>query len=115
LASVILPNGDNIQAAHRWEYPDAFAGITTTLMHEIRHAVGQKDYRADAQSPKWIGHLLAERLHLKVGDPKDKATVKTIIKKWIETGVLAVESRKDEKGMERKFVTVGNWNEEDEF
>ena len=62
LASVFLPNGDNIQAAHRWKYPDAFAGVTTTLMHEIRHAVGQKEYRADAQSPQWIGHLIAERL-----------------------------------------------------
>jgi hypothetical protein len=65
LESVFLPNGDYIQAAHRWKYPDAFAGITTTLMHDIRHAVGEKDYRADAQSPQWVGHLLAERLHLK--------------------------------------------------
>ena len=39
---------------------------------EIRHAVGEKEYRADAQSPQWVGHLVAEKLKLSVATTRTR-------------------------------------------
>src|SRR5262249_49069519 len=68
LASVTIANGESIQAAHRWIYPDAFAGVTTQTMHDVRHAAQEKEYRANPQAKDWIGKFLAGKLGL---DAKD--------------------------------------------
>jgi hypothetical protein len=112
LASVPPANGDNVQAAEAWKYPDAFAGVTTTMMHDVRHEVGLKDYREDSRSPEWVGHLLAKKLHLNMSNPKDKATAKSIIKKWIENGVLTKDERLDKHGKAKSFLIAGDWDDE---
>ena len=36
MVSVAVPNGDNVGALEAWQYPDAFANVTTADMYAIR-------------------------------------------------------------------------------
>jgi len=112
-----IANGDNVQAVAEWKYPDAFEGVTTTLMHRVRHLVTEKSYRADAQAKNepWIGILLAEQLNLDLSREPDKAKVKQILKKWFKGGVLDKEEKTDANSRKKHtYVIPGNWNEEPE-
>jgi len=113
LASVPLANGDNVQAVERWPYPDAFAAVTTTMMHDVRHAVGEKPYREDSRSPNWVGKLLAQKMHLNLENPKDKATVRAVLDRWFKNGVLAKEEKEDEHRKMRTFVVAGEWTDDE--
>jgi hypothetical protein len=121
LASVELPNGtgaeqgDNVQVAEGWDYyPQPFDDVTTDDTRLIRAQARKGNYRKDSRSPDWISLPIADRLGL---DPEDdRKKINTILKSWIEDGVLAVGTRKDEKRRGREFVVAGSWKDaETEF
>jgi RecA-family ATPase len=113
LASVIIGNGESIQAIDRWTYPDAFADVTTQTMRDVRHEVGiRDDWRADSRAKKWIGNLLAQKMRITLTD-QTRAQIKTILAKWFENGVLAKVERTDASTRHtREFVVPGDWNED---
>lgn len=66
------------------------------------------------QSKNWVGLTVGEVLGLDA-EEADKARVKAIVKKWIETDVLRVEQMPDKKqGRDVPCVVVGTWISRDE-
>jgi hypothetical protein len=127
LISMDLPNsdgmlpGDKVQAAEPWNYPQPFDGVTPDDMRWAREEVRRNPYRTAANSPAWFGYAVAKRLGIYIGDPGmvrdqsekgNRKRVTTIIKTWVDRGVLSKETRED--GAQRKefeFFIPGNWNE----
>lgn len=59
--------------------------------------------RADPTSPDWFGHLLGQRLGINSVDKAGKGTLIYALKRWVASGVIAKEIRKDRKGMPREY------------
>ena len=60
LASVYIPNGDNVQAVEPWDFPKVFAEVTIGDQDHFRNLVRTGNYRVDSRSPNWLGHELAK-------------------------------------------------------
>lgn len=107
---VEIGNGDYAPAIKPWVWPDAFGGVTVQDACRVRAAIAQRDPapRESAQATDWAGHVVAEVLGLDLSRRLDKARVSAMLKKWIETGVLAVEILPHgNKGKTAPFVVLG--------
>jgi AAA domain len=105
LASVTLPNGDNVHVVERWQFPEAVQSWTEEDIQFIGRQVRAKAYRWDTRAKDWIGKVVADRLGL---DPENKAgkeDIKAFLRVW--EGVIAVEERSDAKRKQREFVVPG--------
>lgn len=110
--SVILPNGDDVGIIVPWRMPGAFDGVTPAHMHQVRTMAGNGSWRADSQSPEWIGGAVAVVLNLDPESDPDRRRVKTILKEWYAKGVLQKVERQDCNRETRLFVEPGKWTEE---
>lgn len=102
-----LANGDQVGVACPWEWPDAFAGVTTAKLMEVQRAVADGSYRENVRSADWVGNIIAQKLGMDPDD--DKRRIASILKQWIKNDVLRVVERDDEMRRPRKFVEVGTW------
>ena len=69
-----------VGALEAWKYPSDVE-ITPEQVEAIRAIVGSSDkYRADPQSPDWVGRPIADVLELDADDSADKASIKKTIK-----------------------------------
>lgn len=115
LESVDLQNetesrpSDRIGVVTRWEPPKPFDDVTPDHMLEIRRRVADGQWRFDPQSSDWVGKCAADVLGLDLSDKAAKSKVKTIVKTWIDNGVLKTEERKDSKRNLRTFVVPGDF------
>lgn len=112
MVSTFLDNGedggDSVGVATPWSPPDAFEGVTTHHLRAVQARVADGSFRHSAQSPAWVGTILADVLDLDLDDPANKKRVQDILGQWIENEALAVVEGKDDKGNARKFVVVGS-------
>jgi hypothetical protein len=112
LISVPLGNGhlggpgDEVGVVTCWEWPDLLAGITGADFDKAARAIKSGTWRADAQSPSWVGNAIAKALELNLALPADKAKVKALLKSWRESGALVEVEELDEKRKLRKFTVV---------
>lgn len=107
---VEIGNGGYAPAIKPWVWPEAFAGVTVNDACRVRSAIAASDPapRESAQAKGWAGHVVAEVLGLDLSRKSDKARVSAMLKKWIETGVLAVEVLPHgDKGKSAPFVVAG--------
>ncbi|WP_447724598.1 AAA family ATPase [Sphingomonas koreensis] len=103
-----LANGDHVGVACPWEWPDAFAGVTTAKLMEVQRRVAGGLWREDVRSgDKWVGNIIAQVLAMDPDD--DRKRVQNILKQWVKNDVLRVVEHDDEKRRSRKFVEVGTW------
>lgn len=75
-------------------------------------AAAQADeaYRYDVRSSNWVGIAVADVLNLDLEKPNEKAKIKAVVKKWIETDVLRREEMPNPKqGRDVPCVVVGEW------
>jgi AAA domain/Bifunctional DNA primase/polymerase, N-terminal len=102
--------GDNVGVVIRWQQPWAFEGITPTDTLRIQQAIAddERKWRDNAQSPDWVGHLVARVLDLNVDDPAEKASINDMVKTWTEHGLLEVVKTKDGNRRPRGYVRVGD-------
>src|SRR5262249_30540819 len=107
VVSKILANGDNVGALEAWQYPDAFANVTTADMYAIRDLASKQDFRADSRAKNWIGKAIAERLNLNPANKADLAKTKRILKTWIGNGVLAIDTHEDDQRKKRDYIVPG--------
>jgi hypothetical protein len=108
--SEILPCGDSIGVFEAWKFPDPFDGVTTADMHQARVLARSGEYRADSQARNWFGKALASQLRLDVTDPAAKQKIKALIKTWLRTKALDIESRQDPDTRRKfDFVIPGPW------
>jgi hypothetical protein len=91
MMSVLLPNGDNVQALEPWEYPTAASAadvLTSDDTEWVRELVGKRAYRTDPQADDWLGFQIAQRKGL---DPRSIAHRKLInmwIGQWLAANVF---------------------------
>ena len=107
---VEIGNGGYAPAIKPWVWPEAFAGVTVNDACRVRAAIAARDPapRESAQAKDWAGQVVADVLDLDLSRKSDKARVSAMLKKWIETGVLAVEVLPHgDKGKVAPFVVAG--------
>jgi len=107
--SVTAANGESVGVIVPWQWPDAFEGISAELADAVREALGAEPERSrkDPQSEDWAGHLIGETVGIDTTEDSGAAKVKSIIKTWLKTGVLAEESRPDRQRRPRPHVIPG--------
>jgi AAA domain len=113
LVSIDIGNGDHVQAAAAWQFPQPFDDISVEDIHFMRDQVRRQSYRTSARSPDWVGYPLMEHLGLDKDDRADRARTNAILKMWFENGALAIETRKDEARRDKEFVIPGTWRDEE--
>jgi hypothetical protein len=73
----------------------------------VRAKIRSNDnYRADPQSPQWVGYVIAQVTGLDARADADRESIKKIIKTWIKNAVLFKVARKDETRRYRAYITV---------
>lgn len=114
--SVPTPNGWHFGAVRPWEWPDAMVGVSPGDALEVQRIIRRRQLdgtpcRESVQSPDWAGHVVADVLGIDVTEKAGKARVQTMLKAWIKTDVLMIESvRNTDKGRDQKFILAGNNN-----
>ncbi len=59
--SVEITNGARVGAVERWEWPDAFEGVTVEMAGQVYDTLGEMDppARESVQSKDWAGYIVA--------------------------------------------------------
>jgi AAA domain len=113
LTSVDIGNGDHVQAAIAWKFPQPFDDVTVEDIHFMREQVRRQSYLSSPRSPNWVGYALMEHLGFDKDNRGDRGRTSAILKMWFENGALAVETRKDEARRDKEFVIPGTWRDEE--
>lgn len=111
--SVKTPNGHYVGAVERWEWPDAFDGVTRQDAARVRAAFASaaEPPRADIRSAKWAGVLIADTLGIDLTETSGKAKVKVLLEKWLASDVLRLaEGRDNRAGRPVNIVVAGDNN-----
>lgn len=111
--SVRTPNGHSVGAVERWEWPDAFDGVTRQDAARVRAAFAStaEPPRADIRSAKWAGVLIADTLNIDLTTTSGKAKVKILLEKWLASDVLRLaEGRDNRAGRPVNIVIAGDNN-----
>jgi hypothetical protein len=106
---VQLVNGDNVGVVTKWEWPDAFKGVTPDHTLKVQKAIHARNCRKDIQSPQWVGNTIAEAMGLDPADKAVRAKVKSLLATWMNEGLLDEDEGKDSKGKVKTFVRVRRW------
>jgi hypothetical protein len=107
IVSIPLPNGDNVGALEPWKHPGAFDAVRPEHIDAVRATIRSNDnYRADPQSPQWVGYVIAQVTGLDARVDADRESIKKIIKTWIENAVLFKVPRKDETRRYRTYIAA---------
>jgi len=99
--------GDSLPVVVPWFPPDAFDGLSMDHLRRVQAAVADGEWRESSQSADWVGNAIADVVGLDLNQPTDKARTKLLLKEWLRSGVLKIQSGKDGKSNPRKFVVVG--------
>lgn len=109
---VDIGNGAQYPTIQPWEWPDAFVGVKFDDTRRVRAAIAKLERdgtpaRESSQAKEWAGYVVADLLGLDLRKTADKARVKAMLRKWIETGVLAVGKVRNEKGKDVPVIVLG--------
>jgi hypothetical protein len=107
--TVTLPSGEKAGVLAPWAFKNVAGNSTGADAEWARGEVNQnRNYRKSARSDDWFGFKVAERLNLDPDDKNDRRRINSIIKKWLRTGVLAVDpERQDEHRKARTYLMPG--------
>ena len=90
IVSEYLPNGDNLQAIERWDFPSAFAGMTEQEVFWVQKFLKEAGpKRANSQSEDWLGHDIGR--HLGRDDTHETSGAKwanKILGDWVRNKVI---------------------------
>ena len=108
LIGVEIGNGDNVVAVTKWEWPDAFDGVTVSDLRAVQAKIAAGRYRESPQSSDWAGHAVASVLKLDLGNKARKAKASALLKGWIANDMFRVIDGLDGNREKRKFIEVGS-------
>lgn len=109
--SVETPNHHHVGAVRPWKWPDAFEGVGVAEAIRVQRAVAAcaEPPKASVQARGWVGQIVAETLGLDLEVKADKARVSAMLKAWIASDVLRVETRLSKRdGREVPVVVTGD-------
>lgn len=100
--------GDNVGVVTQWNWPDPSDDVTTDDVRAVQEAVAAGDWREDVRArANWVGYAIGKTLNLDPDEPYGKATIKALLKSWIEDGTLKIVERRDQARKVRSYVEVG--------
>lgn len=108
-----IGNGGHYPTVKPWTWPEAFSGVTVNDACRVRaviaaRAADGRPARENSQAAEWAGLVVAEVLGLDAHKKADKARIGTMLRKWIEAGVLMVKNLPHgDRGKVAPFVLVG--------
>ncbi len=114
--SVEIDNGARVGAVERWQWPDAFAGVTVEMAGQVYDALGEMDppARENVQAAAWAGHVVASICGFGLRDTDDakltkakRSRAKLLIDEWVRNDVLERAERKDENRINRPVLVPG--------
>jgi AAA domain len=90
IVSEHLPNGDNVQAIERWEFPSAFAGMSTAEIDWVQKLLKETGpRRASSQADDWLGHDLGRHCGRDDTHLKDGAIwANKILGEWVRNKII---------------------------
>lgn len=100
---------DSVGVVTKWQPPRAMDGVEASDLYQVQKIIQAGDYRENAQSKEWAGHVVGRVLNLDSSDAKVKKRINQMLAAWLGTGALKVETRRDEKSMPKNFIAVGHW------
>jgi hypothetical protein len=109
-----LPNGDEVACVTLWKPPNPFEGLSIDDAERAAKVAQGDAFRADVQSPQWLGWKVAEQLRIPIAygadnDAKHMARVKNILKTWVKNNVLKIVERHDEgQRRAKKYIVAGS-------
>jgi RecA-family ATPase len=120
MLGVQLANEEYVGVAVEFKLPDLFDGIKAKHALEVQRIVGAAEekgepMRKNVQAKSWVGVAVADVLKLDMEKKHEKAKVKAIVNKWLETGVLKESEWKSGRdGREVPVIVVGEWIKREE-
>lgn len=102
---------DKVGVVTSWEWPDHTADVRVSDMHAVRTRVAQGKWRADQQSPSWVGYAILEALGITDRDTAAKAKAKALQAMWIQSKALEEYQDEDERRRLKMFVRPGPFND----
>ena len=120
MLGVQLANEEYVGVAVEFKLPDLFDGVQAKHALEVQRIVGAAEekgepMRKNVQAKSWVGVAVANVLKLDMEKKHEKAKVKAIVNKWLETGVLKESEWKSGRdGREVPVIVVGEWIKREE-
>lgn len=114
LADYDLENGpvddsDRVGVVEHYELPDALSHIPANAVEIALDVASQFDHgRLSSKSPDWFGYLVGPRLGIDADNKANKETIRLLISKWVESGVLKIRSAEDKNRVMREYLTIGD-------
>jgi RecA-family ATPase len=115
MKTVELANGDKLGAAVAFAMPDLFDGISTKDVMKVQQAVARAaadglPMRQSMQAKGWAGHQIGDLLGINTSSKSGKGRMSSILKKWVENKVLAIETHSSGRdGREVPVYVVDEW------
>jgi hypothetical protein len=106
-----LDNGDSCAVLMKWEFPDAFSGMSVELGRKIQRRIESERPKHSPRAENWAGKIIIEVLELDIKDSDKLARSKasTILKEWVRTGVVEVyEDHDGRQGRMTRFYCQGS-------
>jgi AAA domain len=89
ILSVFLPNGDNVQAIERWEFPSAFAGMSQAEIEWVQKLLKETGpRRASSQSEEWLGHDLGRHCGRDTTEKAGAMWANKILGEWVRNKII---------------------------
>lgn len=114
LADFDLCNGpvgesDHVGVVEYFEIPDALSHIPANAVEIALDVASKFDHgRLSSKSPDWFGYLVGPQLGIDAENKANKETLRLLISKWIESGVLKIRMDEDKNRVMREFLTIGD-------
>lgn len=119
LESQTLGNGnetyeaDSIGVVTQWQPPRAMDGVDATHLFRVQqvlHAGPDPYWRSiKNMTPQWAGSVVANVLGLPDDEPAARKRLDTMLATWINSGALAVVTKKNGNSKNTPAVVVGQW------
>jgi hypothetical protein len=101
-------DGDHVGVATRWQWPNALDWVSVVDLRAVQSRLAEGDHAANVQAANWAGLAVAQVLSLDSDNPADKSRIKVLLRTWIASGALRIETRHNTaKGRDQEFVIVG--------
>jgi hypothetical protein len=118
MESVDLPNGegddpgDSVGVATPWTPPNAFDGVSPEHTAEVQARLAKAEgdgvpCRKDWRAATWAGYVVGEVVGFNTTDPSGRRRAESMLKKWVEAGVLREIDVPDEHRKPRPCITSG--------
>jgi hypothetical protein len=103
----MFDHGDDIQVVVPWTPPRASDRVGDAELLLVQEKIEAGRWKANAQSPDWAGHAVADALGLDLDSLGVRQRVRALLKGWLTDGSLREEQLRDSSRKLRPHIVVG--------